>query len=48
MRPLEDPPRILRRLGMADFLMRKHPKAKVGLISTMEDEVIRLFFSVGL
>jgi hypothetical protein len=35
-------------LGMADFLMRKHPKAKVGLISTMEDEVIRLFFSVGL
>jgi len=35
-------------LGMADFLMRKHPKANVALISTMEDEVIRLFFSVGL
>ena len=33
---------------MADFLMRKHPKAKVALISSIEDEVIRLFFSVGL
>jgi hypothetical protein len=35
-------------LGMADFLMRKHPKAKVALISSTEDEVIRLFFAVGL
>jgi hypothetical protein len=35
-------------LGFADFLMRKHPKAKVALISSMDDEVIRLFFSVGL
>jgi len=35
-------------LGMADFLQRKHPNAKLAIISTMEDEVIRLFFSVGL
>jgi hypothetical protein len=35
-------------LGMANFLMRKHPNAKVGLITSIQDEVIRLFFSVGL
>jgi hypothetical protein len=35
-------------IGMADFLMRKHPNAKVALISSMQDEVIRLFFSSGL
>jgi hypothetical protein len=35
-------------LGFADFLMRKHPTLKIGLISTMEDEVMRLFFSSGL
>jgi hypothetical protein len=35
-------------LGLADFLLRKHPNARIGLISTMDDEVIRLFFSVGL
>ena len=33
---------------MADFLMRKHPNAKIALISSMQDEVIRLFFSSGL
>jgi hypothetical protein len=35
-------------LGMADFLIRKHPRARIALISTTEDEVIRLFYSVGL
>lgn len=35
-------------LGFADFLMRKHPHANVALISTMDDQVMRLFFSVGL
>jgi hypothetical protein len=35
-------------LKLADFLLRKHPNAKIALISGMEDEVIRLFFSVGL
>lgn len=35
-------------LGMADFLMEKHPKARVAAISSMQDEVIRLFFSAGL
>jgi hypothetical protein len=35
-------------LRLADFLMRKHPNAKVALISSMQDEVIRLFYSSGL
>jgi hypothetical protein len=35
-------------IGLADFLMRKHPKAKLAIISSMQDEVMRLFFSVGL
>jgi hypothetical protein len=35
-------------LKLADFLMRKHPNASVGIISSTQDEVIRLFFSVGL
>lgn len=35
-------------LKVADFLMKKHPRAHIGMISTMQDEVIRLFFSVGL
>ena len=35
-------------LHLTDFLERKHPNAKIGLISSMQDEVIRLFYSVGL
>jgi len=35
-------------LKVADFLIKKHPTAHLGLMSSMEDEVIRLFFSVGL
>jgi hypothetical protein len=33
---------------MADFLMRKHPNSTIALVSSMEDEVIRLFFSMGV
>jgi hypothetical protein len=33
---------------LSDFLMKKHPKGKIGIISSMQDEVIRLFYSVGL
>jgi hypothetical protein len=33
---------------LADFLLRKHPKARIAMISSMQDEVIRLFYSVGL
>ncbi|HEY2734147.1 MAG TPA: hypothetical protein VGI70_09185, partial [Polyangiales bacterium] len=32
----------------ATFLMRKHPNATVGVVSSMQDEVIRLFYSSGL
>lgn len=35
-------------LNLADFLMQKHPNASIALISSMQDEVIRLFFSPGL
>jgi Pectinacetylesterase len=35
-------------LKLADYLLEKHPDARIGFISTMQDEVIRLFFSVGL
>ena len=35
-------------IGLADFLIKKHPKAKLAIISSMQDEVMRLFFSVGL
>jgi hypothetical protein len=35
-------------LHLADFLMRKHPKAKIAMISSTQDEVIRLFYSMGL
>jgi hypothetical protein len=35
-------------LRYADFAIRKHPKAKLAIISSMQDEVIRLFYSVGL
>lgn len=32
---------------ISDFLLRKHSSAKAALISSMEDEVIRLFYSAG-
>ncbi|HVU04004.1 MAG TPA: pectin acetylesterase-family hydrolase [Polyangiaceae bacterium] len=35
-------------LHLADFLMKKHPKANIAIISTLQDEVIRLFYSVGV
>jgi hypothetical protein len=35
-------------LSMADFLMEKHPHATLAAISSLNDEVIRLFFSAGL
>jgi hypothetical protein len=35
-------------VGLADFLVRKHPNAHLAMISSMEDEVIRLFFSGGV
>ncbi|HEX4351367.1 MAG TPA: pectin acetylesterase-family hydrolase, partial [Polyangiales bacterium] len=33
--------------NLADFLLKKHPMAHLGMISRMQDEVMRLFFSVG-
>jgi hypothetical protein len=33
---------------LADFLMKKHPNAKLAAISATQDEVMRLFFSMGL
>jgi hypothetical protein len=30
------------------FLFRKHPNATIGIVSSMQDEVIRLFYSSGL
>jgi hypothetical protein len=33
--------------NLADFLLKKHPFAHIGMISRMQDEVMRLFFSVG-
>ncbi|MDH5672635.1 MAG: pectinacetylesterase family protein [Myxococcales bacterium] len=35
-------------LRLSDFLMDKHPTARIAIISSMQDEVIRLFYSVGL
>lgn len=35
-------------LNLADFLLEKHPNATIAMISSMNDEVIRLFFSSGL
>jgi hypothetical protein len=37
--------------GLGDYgkyLFRKHPNASIGLVSSMQDEVIRLFYSSGL
>lgn len=33
---------------LSDFLLRKHPKAAIAIISSVQDEVIRLFYSSGL
>jgi hypothetical protein len=33
---------------LADFLIKKHPNSTIAAVSSMQDEVIRLFFSVGL
>jgi hypothetical protein len=33
---------------MADYIIAKHPHSKLGMISAMQDEVMRLFFSAGL
>jgi len=33
---------------LATFLYRKHPNASIAVISSMQDEVIRLFYSSGL
>jgi hypothetical protein len=35
-------------LDFADFLIAKHPNSRIALVSSMEDQVIRLFFSMGL
>jgi hypothetical protein len=35
-------------LNLATFLLNKHPNAKVALVSSMNDEIIRLFYSPGL
>jgi hypothetical protein len=34
--------------GLSDFLFLKHPNMRGALISSMQDEVIRLFFAAGL
>jgi hypothetical protein len=34
-------------IKLADFLLAKHPQGKIALVSSHEDEVIRLFYSVG-
>jgi hypothetical protein len=34
-------------LGLADFMMRKHPNTRLAAISSIEDEIMRLFFSVS-
>jgi hypothetical protein len=35
-------------LHYADVLMRKPPNATIAMISSVQDEVIRLFYSPGL
>jgi Pectinacetylesterase len=35
-------------LEYANFLWRKHPKLRIAALSRTEDEIIRLFYSVGL
>src|SRR6185436_144599 len=35
-------------INFASFLIRKHPNARLAMISSVQDEVIRLFFSMGV
>jgi hypothetical protein len=35
-------------LGLADFVIRKHPRARLAAVSSHQDEIIRLFFGAGL
>ena len=35
-------------MHLADFALRKHPHATIAAITSMQDEIIRLFFSSGL
>jgi hypothetical protein len=35
-------------LGLTDFLMAKHPTSRIATVSSVHDEVIRLFFTPGL
>jgi hypothetical protein len=35
-------------LNLADFLIQKHPNAMLAAVSSVHDEVMRLFFSMGL
>jgi hypothetical protein len=35
-------------VNLATYVLRKHPRTHVAVISGMQDEVIRLFYSVGL
>jgi hypothetical protein len=35
-------------IGLSDFLIRKHPNAWLAAVTGIEDEVMRLFFSVGV
>jgi hypothetical protein len=35
-------------LGLADFVMQKHPRTRLAAVSSQQDEIIRLFFSPGL
>lgn len=34
-------------LGMADYLIDKHPNSNIAIVTTVNDEVIRLFFTPG-
>jgi hypothetical protein len=34
--------------ALSQFLMQKHPNSRIALISSMQDEIIRLFFAMGL
>jgi hypothetical protein len=35
-------------IGLSDFLLAKHPSSHIALVSSLHDEVIRLFFTPGL
>lgn len=34
-------------LGLSDFLLEKHPTSRIAVVSSLQDEVIRLFFTPG-